>query len=276
MKKYNIHTHPPSPRCIGATDGQAINGTEMEKEKLETLLIDYIDGKLNDTERYDVERLLVANPDAFKTYEQLKEVIHAMQASSKMEPTTRLKRGFEQMLREEEIQLKKGRVVFFQPSLFRVAAAVAFVVLGGAIAFIIARQNQQSQELKQTLMAMLENQQSASQRVLGATVAYNDIIKADDEIINALVNAMNEDPNTNVRMAALEALGKFHNQPHVRKALVAALNTQKDPMVQIALIRLMVEMKEKDITKELERISTDEETLQAVKDEAQAGILRLS
>ena len=87
---------------------------------------------------------------------------------------------------------------------------------------------------------------------------------------------MNEDPNTNVRMAALEALGKFHNQPHVRKALVASLNTQKDPVVQIALIRLMVEMKEKDITKELERISTDEETLQAVKDEAQAGILRLS
>src|SRR5688572_13110702 len=188
----------------------------MEKEKLETLLIDYIDGKLNDAERYDVEQMLVANPDAFKTYEQLKEVIHAMQASAKMEPTTRLKRGFEQMLREEEIQLKKGRVVFFQPSLFRVAAAVAFVVLGGAIAFIIARQNQQSRELKQTLMAMLENQQSASQRVLGATVAYNDIVKADDEIVNALVNAMNEDPNTNVRMAALEALGKFHNQPHVR------------------------------------------------------------
>jgi anti-sigma factor RsiW len=248
----------------------------MEKEKLETLLIDYIDGKLNDTERYDVEQLLVANPDAFKTYEQLKEVIHAMQASTKIEPTTRLKRGFEQMLREEEIQLKKGRVVFFQPSLFRVAAAVAFVVIGGAMAFIIARQNQQSHELKQTLMAMLENQQSASQRVLGATVAYNDIVRADDEIVNALVNAMNEDPNTNVRMAALEALGKFHNQPHVRKALVAALATQKDPMVQIALIRLMVEMKETEITKELERISTDEESLQAVKDEAQAGILRLS
>ena len=247
----------------------------MEKEKLETLLIDYIDGKLNDTERHDVEQLLVANPDAFKTYEQLKEVIHAMQASAKMEPTPRLKRGFEQLLREEEIGLKKGRV-FFQPSTFRVAAAVAFVVLGGAIAFIIARQNQQSRELKQTLMAMLENQQSASQRVLGATVAYNDIVKADDEIVNALVHAMNEDPNTNVRMAALEALGKFHNQPHVRKALVASLNTQKDPVVQIALIRLMVEMKETDITKELERISTDEETLQAVKDEAQAGILRLS
>ncbi|HEX6893232.1 MAG TPA: HEAT repeat domain-containing protein [Chryseolinea sp.] len=248
----------------------------MEKEKLETLLIDYIDGKLNDTERYEVEQLLVANTEAFKTYEQLKEVIHAMQASARMEPTSRLKRGFEQMLREEEIQLRKGRVVFFQPSFYRIAAAVAFVVLGGAVAFIIARQNRQSEQLKQTLMAMLDNQNSASQRVLGATVAYNDVERADDEIVNALVNAMNEDPNTNVRLAAMEALGKFRDQPHVRKALVASLTTQKDPVVQIALIRLMVEMKEKDITKELEKISTDEGTLQAVKDEAQAGILRLS
>jgi anti-sigma factor RsiW len=248
----------------------------MEKEKLEALLIDYIDGKLNDTERYDVEQLLITNAEAFKTYEQLKEVIHAMQTSARMEPTPRLRRGFEQMLREEEIQLKKGRVVFFHPSFYRVAAAIAFVVLGGAIAFIIARQNRQAEQLKQTMMAMLENQQSASQRVLGATVAYNDVVRADDEIVSALVNAMNEDPNTNVRLAALEALGKFHNQPHVRKALVASLTTQKDPVVQIALIRLMVEMKEKDITKELEKISTDEGTLQAVKDEAQAGILRLS
>ena len=91
-----------------------------------------------------------------------------------------------------------------------------------------------------------------------------------------LIYAMNEDPNTNVRIAALEALGKFRNQPDVRKALIASLRTQKDPLVQIALIRLMVEMKEKGITEELERISTDEETLPAVKDEAHAGLLKLS
>lgn len=248
----------------------------MEKEKLETLLIDYIDGKLNDAERHDVEQMLVADAEAFRTYEQLKEVIQAMQASAKMEPTTRLKRGFEQMIREEEIQLKKGKVVMFQPSFFRIAAAIAFVVMGSAVAYLIWKQNEQEVEMKSMLISMLENQQSASQRVLGATVAYNDVTKADDEIVNALVNAMNEDPNTNVRLAALEALGKFHTQPHVRKALIASLKTQKDPLVQIALIRLMVDMKEKDVTKELERISTDEETLQAVKDEAQAGILRLS
>jgi len=252
----------------------------MEKEKLETLLIDYIDGRLTEGERRDVEQQLKADEETFQMYEQLKEVIHAMQKSAKIEPSMKLRRGFEQMLlHEEESQLKRGKVLFFQPAFYRVAAAIAFVVLGGSIALLLVNQNRQARELaatKEALINMLDNQSSASTRVRGATVAYNDIEKADDEIVKALVNAMNEDPNTNVRLAALEALSKFHSQPHVRKALVASLATQKDPVVQIALIRLMVDMKEKDVTKELEKISTDEGTLQAVKDEAQAGILRLS
>jgi HEAT repeat protein len=123
---------------------------------------------------------------------------------------------------------------------------------------------------------MLENQQSASQRLLGATVAFNDVEKADDDIVEALVHAMNEDSNTNVRIAALEALGKFYKQPHVRKALIESLNSQKDPLVQIALIRLMIEMKEQHIRQYLEQITTDEESLPAVKDEAHAGLIKLS
>ncbi|HEY8934956.1 MAG TPA: HEAT repeat domain-containing protein, partial [Cyclobacteriaceae bacterium] len=80
----------------------------------------------------------------------------------------------------------------------------------------------------------------------------------------------------NVRLAALDALGKFHQQESVRKALIASLSIQKDPVVQISLIRLMVEMKEKGIVTQLQKITTDSETLPAVKDEAQAGLLRLS
>ena len=100
--------------------------------------------------------------------------------------------------------------------------------------------------------------------------------KADDQIVLALTKTMNEDPNTNVRLVALEALGKFHQQDYIRKALIASLATQKDPIVQIALIRLMVQIKEKEAMKELQRITNDEESLPAVKDEAHAGILKLS
>ncbi len=258
----------------------------MEKEKLETLLIDYIDGNLTESEIHWVENELNVNEDVRKQYEQLREVLQTMQSSSVPEPSPALKSRFEESLLAEINQSKRGRRVFFQPSYYRAAAAVALMVMGGGIGFWISSQQRQAAELeamrkementKQQLMAMLDNQNSASQRVLGATVAYNDVEKADDEIVAALIHAMNEDQNTNVRIAALEALGKFHHQPHVRKALIASLNTQKDPLVQIALIRLMVEMNEKNIIEELEKITNDEGTLPAVKDEARAGIFKLS
>jgi len=125
------------------------------------------------------------------------------------------------------------------------------------------------------MLSMLENQQSASQRVMGATVAY-ELPKADDEIVNVLSKTLNEDSNTNVRLAALEALGKFYQQDHVRKILVTSLTTQKDPVVQIALIRLLVQMKEKQIVNELQKITHDGQVMKAVKDEAHSGILKLS
>lgn len=258
----------------------------MEKEKLEALLIDYIDGTLTEAERHAVEQELAINEDAGKIYNQLKEVIDVMQTSSRIEPSVKLKIGFDKFLEHEMSETKKSKSILFQPVFYRAAAAIALLVMGGGIGFWISKQQRQAQELaevrkemeatKQMMMSMLDNQQSASQRVLGATVAFKDIEKADDEIVNALIQAMNEDQNTNVRIAALEALGKFHNQPLVRKALIASLGTQKDPLVQIALIRLMVEMKEKNITKQLERISNDAETLPAVKEEAQSGIFKLS
>lgn len=61
------------------------------------------------------------------------------------------------------------------------------------------------------MVAMIDNQQSASQRMVGVSVAY-ELKTADDQIVNVLVRTMNEDPNTNVRLAALEALGKFNEE----------------------------------------------------------------
>jgi HEAT repeat protein len=109
----------------------------------------------------------------------------------------------------------------------------------------------------------------------GITVAYQ-IPKADNEIIATLEKVMNEDPNTNVRMAALEALSKFHQEPAVRKVLLKSLTIQKDPVVQIALIQIMVMMKEKGVIKELERMTEDTGTMKAVKDAAYSGLLKLS
>jgi anti-sigma factor RsiW len=257
----------------------------MDIEKFEALIIDYIDGRLSEAEKAEVEQELMRNEKAFTLYEQLKEVIHAMDRAEKFEPSAQLKPRFEAALRAEMDSLQPTKTLFFQPTYYRVAAAIVLLIVGGGIGFWISKYNDQQQELqalanemkatKIMMMTLIGNQQSASQRIQGVNVAMT-IESADDDVVKALIKRMNEDPNTNVRLAALDALNKFHDDPLVRKALIEGLSNQKDPVVQIALIQLMVKMKEKGIVTDLKRIVDDEETMKAVKDEAYTGLLELS
>lgn len=257
----------------------------MEKEKLESLLIDYIDGKLSVEEQHQIEQELRENESSLHLYQQLKTVINQLEKTSEVQPSVELRANFDKALKEEISKSKKGKQIFFQSNVFRIAAGLALLITGLGLGFWISKTQDQQHEMarlreemnatKQLMMSMMANQQSASQRMMGVEASYQ-LEKADDEIVNALLNTMNTDPNTNVRLAALEALGKFHRQEQVRKALIAALPKQKDPVVQISLIRLMVEMKEKSVIKELEKMTKDKENIRPVKDEAYAGILKLS
>ncbi len=258
----------------------------MDKEKLESLLIDYIDGKLTEADKSILEQELAQNTEASQLYQQLREVMSAMEKSEKLEPGARLRVSFDNLLREEIAKQKSSRTIsLFQPTVYRMAAGLVLVMAGIGIGYWVNKNQQREDEMlalkrevqatKQMMLVMMDNQQSASQRIQGVNVALK-IDKADDEVVRALAKMMNEDPNTNVRLAALDALSKFREEPLVRKELIQALSIQEDPVVQIALIQLMVRMKEKGATKDLERIIDDNETMKAVKDEAYSGLLKLS
>ena len=263
----------------------------MEREKLERLLIDYIDDLLDADDRAMVERELISNAEARKLYEELRELIQVMEQSATLNPSDQLKQRFDTMLREESDTPAKSTIIF-RPAFYRVAAAITLLILGGGIGFWISQYSEHRQEMakieadmeitrrqlaetKSMVLGMLDNERSASQRIKGVNVALG-FSDADDEIVKALLNTMHTDPNTNVRLAALDALTKFEDDPVVKKALIASLPKQNDPRVQISLIQLMVQMKEKEVVKDLRQIVNDVETVQAVKDEAYTGILKLS
>ncbi|MDQ2656915.1 MAG: HEAT repeat domain-containing protein [Bacteroidota bacterium] len=263
----------------------------MEKEKLESMIIDYIDGRLTAEEQQVVEQELVSNEGARKLYDELKVVISAMEESTMIQPSARLKQNFEKNLKQE-MNGSPGRTVFFNPTFFKVAAAVVLMIVSAGLGFWISENNtrrdnlariekemeaarQELAETKSMMMSMLGNDQSASQRMKGVNVAM-ELPRADDEIVRALFDALQTDRSTNVRLAALEALARFRQDPAVRKGLVESLSKVSDPMVQIKLIQLMVEMKEKDVVHDLQDIVDDAGTIKAVKDEAYSGILKLS
>ena len=94
-------------------------------------------------------------------------------------------------------------------------------------------------------------------------------------VIDALIHTLNNDPNTNVRLAALDGLTKFHKEMYVRKALITSLKKQQDPVVQINLIDLLTRMRERNVLPDLEQMANDKNTNSIVRDIAYSGILQL-
>jgi hypothetical protein len=80
---------------------------------------------------------------------------------------------------------------------------------------------------------------SASERLQG--VSYGSRLERPDrDVVSALVHAATADPNVNVRLAAIEALAPVASQPRVLSPLVEALPRQDSPMVQVALVDLLL------------------------------------
>jgi len=127
---------------------------------------------------------------------------------------------------------------------------------------------------KEVVFAGLRNMESPATRITVASEAYK-LKNTGNDIVDALVSTLNNDPNANVRLAALDGLARFYSETYVRKKLVASLKKQQDPIVQIALINLLTRMKESGILSELDKIVNDENTEKPVKDCAYSGIITL-
>jgi hypothetical protein len=169
--------------------------------------------------------------------------------------------------------------------LWQIAAGVVLLIAGGAAGYgVRAGQSQGTSELSQLrgevnsmrqLVALsLLQQASASERLRGVSWAYR-VESSDTEVLSALVSAVNHDPNINVRLAAVDALHPFAASPTTRDAVMQALPRENAPIVQVALIDLLVDLKEKEALKELERMASDDSTDTSVRQHAKWALERL-
>ncbi|HET6528183.1 MAG TPA: HEAT repeat domain-containing protein [Balneolaceae bacterium] len=99
--------------------------------------------------------------------------------------------------------------------------------------------------------------------------------KLDRQITEILIRAMNNDESVNVRIAAAEGLFQFREEPRIRKALVHSLNEQDDPLMQITLINMLVQLKAKGAINEMNKLLMKSDTRQIVRKRLEAGIAAL-
>ncbi len=114
----------------------------------------------------------------------------------------------------------------------------------------LAAQLQKTQETM--MMALLEKESSRDR--LKAVKISNEMTDVSGPVVEALLRTLNNDENVNVRLAAIEALADFSQNPKVRKGLIDAIQYQDSPMVQLTLAELMVFLQDKKSVEEFKSL----------------------
>lgn len=251
------------------------------------LLPEYIDGVLTPAQEAEVKLHLQACPTCQTAYEQMLKLEEEFAAVKLKSPSSKLKSTVFRMIDEEKKALSSkpaGRQVslFSLHNLSRVAAAVVLVAAGywlgsknektPAEPGQVAEMKQELSEIKEMLLMANLKAQYPSERIqaVNQVESYHQV---DSRLVNALVNTLNTDESPNVRLAAANALQKFAvDSDTVRAELVRSLEFQTEPIVQIALINMMVELEEKSAINKLRSLIEKQETLPEVKKQAELGI----
>ena len=172
-------------------------------------------------------------------------------------------------------------------------AQAAFALIFLAAGFLVGRHiegdrqnnNGNTQELvalhkelvstRQLVALSLLQQQSASERLQGVTWSTR-LGEPDPEVLAALLHTLRFDASVDVRLAALDALRHYGDQREVRTGLLDALQRQQSPLVQIALIDLLVELRDADAVQHLKIFERTPSLNPAVRQRVEWGVRQLS
>jgi hypothetical protein len=166
---------------------------------------------------------------------------------------------------------------------WQAAAAVLLVGIGMGIGYglqgdksrpELVQLREEVTNMRQMVALSLLQQQSASERLRGVGWAYQ-AEPSDREVLGALVTAVNHDTNVNVRLAAVDALRRFAASPETRRAVVDALPAQSTPLVQVALIDLLVDFKERSAAGVLKTLAANQDANDGVREQARWALEKL-
>lgn len=164
------------------------------------------------------------------------------------------------------------------------AMAAALLVAGGLagkLAFTPRGENPelallkgQVEGLRQLVALSMLQDQSAGSRLRGVTYSI-EMAQPDNQVLQSLLYALNNDETVDVRLATVDALEKYAADPTVRRALVDSVARQESPLVQVALMDLLVHLNDKEALPALQRLSADPQVDETVRHRAVAAMQKL-
>jgi hypothetical protein len=257
----------------------------MKCEEAKTMLADYWGQTLRGAEELELEAHFADCVACREETSRLEALWKGLSGLPPEEPDSKLRGRFYETLGAYRMGAESRGAGKWWPAspAWQIAAGFALLAIGlaGGYGLRPDKTGQQVEELRQEVTGMrqmvalsLLQQQSASERLRGISFAYRSE-PSDTEMLSALVAAINDDANVNVRLAAVDALHTFSGSPVTRQAVLEALPKQNTPLVQVALIDFLVEFKERQASGELRRLAVDDSVNAGVKQRALWALERL-
>ncbi|MCZ6821157.1 MAG: HEAT repeat domain-containing protein [Calditrichaeota bacterium] len=241
----------------------------MKKNDVREWLPDYLMGTLDPAKQETLATYLEQNPDVAREFESLAQLWSKLGDLPEAAPSPALKVRFNAMLEAYAAGQKhagaKSRLLEaldsvlerFWPKRLDVqfGLSLALLLVGLFLGYNLNSTPKSTSELgllkeevfnlRQMVTTSLLQNESTSERLRGVSYSYR-IHRPDDNILNALSNTLNYDESLNVRLAAIDALALYYERQPVRQQLIESLSRQTSPLIQIALIDLLVENRERE------------------------------
>jgi len=264
----------------------------MEKGKFELWMMEYLSDELDDKGRRAFEKFLKDHPSHKEKFDGLQQTwndlenLEAPKASSEMD--TRFFNILHSEIEEQQKSSEKPKswLSTFLEGLWRpqVAYRILLLFMGLSLGYFLKSDNPSVDYVKTTVLAdeetadvraklvlTLLDQPSANKRLQGIN-EVNKINRVDATVINALLQTLNNDANVNVRLAAIESLTNYLDNPLVREGLVQSIVQQDAPIVQITLANLMVALQEKKSIEPFKKLIQTKELDKTVKEKLETTI----
>ncbi len=256
----------------------------MDKEKFQVQVMDYLSGLLDENEQMEFEDFLEDYPEQKGQFQEIQAAWNRLDKLTIPEPSMKMDARFYEML-HSKIGPKEGKsgtfenqVRAFLRKLWRPQLAYGMLLLciGLGIGYFLNSgntsdliktsvvSNTETEEIREKLVLTLLEQPSANKRLQGVSEA-NKIKRAEEKVIKALLQTLNNDPNVNVRLAAIESLTNYVGEPLVRQGLVQSIVQQRSPIVQVTLANLMVALQEKESVESFKKLMQVKEMDSSVK-----------
>jgi hypothetical protein len=253
----------------------------MKCERIAELLPDYFEGSLKHEQDDAVEEHLEACAQCRADVALWRELASLPQEQPS--PSLRVRfnamlEAFEQgrreltgaALREERVTPGWRRANWFHMPLGGLAFSVVLLVAGFLAGRMmgtpstpqpkspdIAAVEAELSSMKQMVALTMLQQQTAGERLQGVSWSAQQQQLTDPKVVSALLHTLRYDSSVDVRLAALDALSRHGGQPQIRSGLLEALDVQQSPLVQVALIDQMVEMRDRSAVERLQKLQQE-------------------